>query len=81
MASILNTSAHTQCVGVPKLAHCSLWRLHRLACIALVATVLFLTTISLNTPFASTDNWAGVTPTTHAVIADAACGGIVAGCH
>ena len=81
MASILDRSVRVQRSAIPEFAPGSLRRLRRLACMALLATVMLVTTISLNTSFASTDNWAGTTPITHAHIADANCGGIVAGCH
>jgi hypothetical protein len=81
MASIRNTSPNVQRFGCPATAPGLRWRLRRLACIALTTMVLVVATITPITPFALTANQASASPRTHGYIADANCGGIIAGCH
>ena len=81
MASIRNTSPNEQRFGCPASAPGLLWRLRRLACIALTTMVLVVATITPITPFASNANQASASPRMHVYIADANCGGIIAGCH
>jgi hypothetical protein len=81
MASIRDTLPNVQRFGYPASGPGLLWRLRRLACIALTTMVLVVATFTPITPFASTVNQASASPRTHVYLADANCGGIIAGCH
>ena len=79
MASILKSCLQVQRSGFREHVHSSFRRFSRLACVALVVTVLLATSVRLGTGLSSADNWSGATPVAQVQIVD--CGGIIAGCH